>query len=68
MCLSDLFTERFQFEWMLETLLDVQKVHPSEDELVLQYLNVGICKSAGVVGVVSTQIGIDLSNILPVGV
>lgn len=52
-CLSDLFTERFQFEWMLETLLDVQKVHPSEDELVLQYLNVGICKSAGVVGVES---------------
>ncbi|XP_029645621.1 huntingtin isoform X2 [Octopus sinensis] len=50
-CLSDLFTERFQFEWMLETLLDVQKVHPAEDELVLQYLNVGICKSAGLVGV-----------------
>ncbi|XP_071090376.1 huntingtin-like isoform X1 [Haliotis cracherodii] len=49
-CLSDLFMEREQFELMLDTLLDVHKTHPSEDELVTQYLNVGICKAVAVVG------------------
>lgn len=51
--LSDLFTERQQYEWMLEALLEVQKTHPSEDELVNQYLAVGVCKAAAVVGMVS---------------
>lgn len=45
--------EREQFELMLDTLLDVHKTHPSEDELVTQYLNVGICKAVAVVGAVS---------------
>ncbi|XP_041368406.1 huntingtin-like isoform X2 [Gigantopelta aegis] len=48
--LSDLFMEREQFEWMLDTLLEVLRLHPSEDELVAQYLNVGICKAVAVVG------------------
>lgn len=49
-CLSDLFLEREQFEFMLDTLLDVLKVHPSEDELVNQYLIVGLAKATAVVG------------------
>ncbi|KAL5022595.1 hypothetical protein ScPMuIL_001750 [Solemya velum] len=53
LCLSDLFMEREQHEWMLDTLLDVQKSHPIEDELFLQHLIVGICKGASVIGVES---------------
>ncbi|KAK7109044.1 hypothetical protein V1264_013160 [Littorina saxatilis] len=50
-CLSDLFMEREQFEFMLDTLLDVVRVHPNEDELVNQYLTVGLAKATAVVGV-----------------
>ena len=49
---SDIFTEKAQFEWMLDVLLDVQKSHPPEDELVNQYIVVGVCKAAAVVGTV----------------
>ena len=55
-CLSDLFMEREQFEFMLDTLLDVVRVHPSEDELVNQYLTVGLAKATAVVGVVSQPV------------
>ena len=55
-CLSDLFMEREQFEFMLDTLLDVVRVHPAEDELVNQYLTVGLAKATAVVGVVSQLI------------
>jgi hypothetical protein len=50
--LSDVFTDKSQFDWMLTTLLDIHKSHPGEDELVIQYLIVGVCKAAAVVGVV----------------
>ncbi|XP_033756060.1 huntingtin-like [Pecten maximus] len=49
-CLSDLFMEREQYDWMQEVLLDLYKTHPQEDEVLMQYLNVGICKAAAVVG------------------
>ena len=39
---------------MLDTMFEVYKAHPGEDEIALQYLNVGVCKAAAVVGVVST--------------
>lgn len=50
--LSDLFAEREQYDWMLDTLFEVYKSHPGEDEIAMQYLNVGVCKAAAVVGVV----------------
>ena len=53
MSLSDLFAEREQYDWMLDTLFEVYKSHPGEDEIAMQYLNVAICKAAAVVGVVS---------------
>ena len=53
MSLSDLFAEREQYDWMLDTLFEVYKAHPGEDEIAMQYLNVGVCKAAAVVGVVS---------------
>ena len=54
MCLSDLFAEREQFEWLMDTLFEVYKAHPGEDEISQQYLNVGVCKAAAVVSVVCT--------------
>ena len=51
--LSDVFVEREQFEFMQDILLDLLKGHPSEDELVSQYLVVGLCKVTAVVGTVS---------------
>jgi len=50
--LSDVFTDKSQFEWMLSTFLNIYRSHPAEDELTMQYLVVGICKSAAVVGLV----------------
>lgn len=48
-----MFTEKQQFEWLLDVLLELTKFHPSEDEQVNQYVVVGICKAAAVVGMVS---------------
>ncbi|XP_076357189.1 huntingtin isoform X3 [Tachypleus tridentatus] len=49
--LSDIFMERSQFEWMLDTFLELHRVHPAEDEIMAQYLIVGISKAAAVLGV-----------------
>ncbi|XP_064630020.1 huntingtin-like [Lineus longissimus] len=54
--LSDLFTEKQQFEWMFDNLLEVQRMHPGEDELLNQYLIVGLCKAAAVVGMDQTAL------------
>ena len=53
--LSDLFTERPQFDWMLKVLLELLHSRPLEDELVSQYLVIGICKASAVLGVVSVS-------------
>ncbi|XP_054167381.1 huntingtin-like [Oppia nitens] len=50
--LSDLFTERMQFEWLLSTFLELHRMAQiSEDEIMCQYLIVGICKASAVLGV-----------------
>lgn len=46
--LSDIFMERIQYEWMLDTLLELHRIHPAEDEVIAQYLMYGICKAAAV--------------------
>jgi len=50
--LSDVFTDKSQFEWMLSMFLNIYRSHPAEDELTMQYLVVGVCKAAAVVGLV----------------
>ncbi|KAM6972635.1 huntingtin [Aplochiton taeniatus] len=50
LAVSDLFTERNQFEMMFSTLTELQKVHPPEDEILNQYLVPAICKAAAVLG------------------
>ena len=52
---SDLFTERSQFETMYLTLTELRKAHPSEDEVLLQYLVPATCKAAAVLGMVSQE-------------
>ncbi|XP_063237175.1 huntingtin isoform X2 [Bacillus rossius redtenbacheri] len=48
--ISDLFTERAQFQWMLDTCLELSRSHPPEDEILHQYLVLGACKAAAVLG------------------
>lgn len=50
---SDLFTERSQFEMMYQTLTELRRAHPPEDEILLQYLVPATCKAAAVLGMVS---------------
>ncbi|XP_030643764.1 huntingtin [Chanos chanos] len=50
LAVSDLFTERNQFDMMFSTLMELQKVHPQEDEILNQYLVPAICKAAAVLG------------------
>ncbi|XP_077102661.1 huntingtin isoform X8 [Siphateles boraxobius] len=50
LAVSDLFTERNQFDMMFSTLTELQKVHPPEDEILCQYLVPAICKAAAVLG------------------
>ncbi|RXN01815.1 Huntingtin [Acipenser ruthenus] len=50
LAVSDLFTERNQYEMMYSTLTELQKVHPAEDEILNQYLVPAICKAASVLG------------------
>uniref|UniRef100_A0A8C0PZF1 Huntingtin n=1 Tax=Canis lupus familiaris TaxID=9615 RepID=A0A8C0PZF1_CANLF len=47
---SDLFTERTQFEMMYLTLTELRRVHPAEDEILIQYLVPATCKAAAVLG------------------
>ena len=48
--ISDIFTQETQFVWMLGTLSDLYKVHPAEDELLMELLVLGISKAVSVVG------------------
>ncbi|XP_031415878.1 huntingtin isoform X2 [Clupea harengus] len=50
LAVSDLFTERNQFDMMFSTLMELQRVHPPEDEILNQYLVPAICKAAAVLG------------------
>ena len=51
--LSDLLTERSQFEWLLAACVTLYQLHPVDDEIVLQYLVLGLCKAAAVLNAVS---------------
>lgn len=53
--MSDLFTERNQFDMMFSTLMDLHKLHPPEDEILNQYLVPAICKAAAVLGMVCSS-------------
>ncbi|KAF4521052.1 hypothetical protein B566_EDAN008124 [Ephemera danica] len=46
--ISEIFTERAQFQWMLHTFIELGKSHPAEDELLHQFLTLGVCKASSV--------------------
>lgn len=48
--ISDFFTERHQFEWMFTSLYSLQSVQPLDDDLMLQYLVLGMCKAGAILG------------------
>ncbi|XP_076644519.1 huntingtin [Halictus rubicundus] len=48
LAISELFVERGQYQWMLDTLLEIAKVHPTENVILHQYLIVSVCKAAAV--------------------
>ncbi|XP_078717925.1 huntingtin isoform X2 [Lampetra fluviatilis] len=48
--ISDLFSERSQYEAMFAILTELLKVHPTEDEIFSQYSVPAICKAAAVLG------------------
>lgn len=49
LALSDLFTEIEQFEWLFNTFIEMFKLaERNEDEVQLQYIIVGLCKSVAV--------------------
>jgi huntingtin len=51
--LSDVFTERSQYEWMLHKFLELSRSHPTEDELMHQLLTLGVCKAVALLAPVS---------------
>ena len=48
--LSDLFSEVANFTWMQECFLEVQRVHPPEDDVMGPLLCLGLCKSIAITG------------------
>uniref|UniRef100_UPI00358E7878 huntingtin isoform X3 n=1 Tax=Myxine glutinosa TaxID=7769 RepID=UPI00358E7878 len=47
---SDLFSERNQYQTMYMVLMELIKVHPQEDEIMAQYSVPAVCKAAAVLG------------------
>ncbi|XP_008206342.1 huntingtin isoform X2 [Nasonia vitripennis] len=45
---SEMFVERSQFQWMLESCLELWKVHLAEDEILRKHLIVAVCKASAV--------------------
>ena len=61
--LSDLFYERGQFEWMFNTLHELHQSHSNgEDELMNQYVVLGLCKAAAICDIVSIIALIEIWN------
>lgn len=46
--ISELFVERSQFQWMLDTCLEISRIHTAENEILHHYLVVAVCKAAAV--------------------
>ena len=51
--LSDLFYEKTQYDWMFSTLLTLHGHHIAEDELMNQFMLLGLCKAAAMQSAVS---------------
>lgn len=48
LAISELFVERAQYQWMLDTCLEISRIHPAENDILHQYLVISVCKAAAV--------------------
>ncbi|XP_076626175.1 huntingtin [Colletes latitarsis] len=48
LAISELFVERTQYQWMLDTCLEISRIHSIENVILHQYLVVSVCKAAAV--------------------
>ncbi|XP_023290265.1 huntingtin [Orussus abietinus] len=48
LCISELFDERGQFQWMLDTCLEISRLHSTDNVILHQYLVIAVCKAAAV--------------------
>ncbi|KAG7190657.1 hypothetical protein KM043_006738 [Ampulex compressa] len=48
LAISELFVERSQYQWMLDTCLDISRMYPTENVILHQYLVISVCKAAAV--------------------
>lgn len=48
LAISELFMERGQYQWMLDTCLEISRIHPAENVILHQYVVVSVCKAAAV--------------------
>jgi hypothetical protein len=48
--LSDLFYEETHFRWMLDSLEDIKRTHPAEDDVLTSLVRLGIAKAIAVIG------------------
>lgn len=48
LAISELFAERAQYQWMLDTCLEISRIHPVDNVILHQYLVVCACKAAAV--------------------
>ncbi|CAH1404496.1 unnamed protein product [Nezara viridula] len=64
LCISDMFTERSHFEWMLETFLELAKNQSVQDEIILQYLVIGIAKSCAVLSFFDGEVSDKILKII----
>lgn len=53
--ISDLFVERGQFQWMLDTCSNLQRLHSSNSEILQHSLVLAVCKSAAVLMPLDSQ-------------
>nr|NP_001342356.1 huntingtin [Ciona intestinalis] len=48
--ISDLFTEKQQFEWMFVALTTLHNAQPADDDILMQYITPSMCKAGSVLG------------------
>ena len=64
---SDIFTQDAQFCWMLDTLSELYRNHPAEDELLCELLLLGLSKAVSVVGFIEQDLAERLRKGLEAG-
>ncbi|XP_054259354.1 huntingtin-like [Macrosteles quadrilineatus] len=65
--LSDLFSERSHWAWLLDLSLELSRSHTPEDEILHQYLLLAACKSAAILPALETEASDRVLRLLEAG-